>query len=314
MTVQALVLVVDDSPTQQLQIQLLLESEGYRVSLANDGLEALSAIAMERPDLVVTDLQMPHMNGLELVSAIKDQYSNIPVILATAVGSETIAAAALQKGASSYVPKSNLATGLAPIVHQVLSLSLEAKSQREIDGCIESIEIKLRLENDETLVPSVIARLEKAACEIDFCDEMLWMQIAMALDEALVNAIFHGNLEVSSELRQIDDGKPFVDLVKQRKAMPPYQDRRVAVEMRVDREKARFMIADEGPGFNVANLPDPTDPANLEKAGGRGLLLIHSFMDEVVHNEKGNQITMLKLKSSGEGYDDGDDDDDDNDD
>ncbi len=310
----SLVLVVDDSPTQQLQIQLVLEADGYRVSLAGDGIEALAEIERERPDLVVTDLQMPHMNGLELVSEIKSRYPTIPVILATAVGSETIAAAALQKGASSYVPKSDLATGLAPIVQQVLNLSHSARSQREIASRVQSLEICLSIENDETLVPSVIARLEHAAREVEFCNEMLWMQIAMALDESLVNAIFHGNLEVSSDLRQLDDGKAFFDMVNERKHQSPYKDRRVAIEMRVNREQAEFVITDDGVGFNVASLPDPTDPANLEKAGGRGLLLIHSFMDSVQHNAKGNQITMAKLRSSGDESDDDDDDDSDCDD
>ncbi len=308
MTTQALVLVVDDSPVQQTQIQMVLERDGYRVSLANDGLDALRAIEQERPDIVVTDLQMPNMNGLELVSEIKARYPNIPVILATAVGSETIASAALQKGASSYVPKSDVATGLSPIVYQVLSLSQSARTQREIASRVQNLEITLKIENDETLVPTVIARLEQAATEVDFCNEMLWMQIAMALDESLVNAILHGNLEVSSELRQVDDGKPFVDMVNHRKTLEPYMDRRVHVSMKVDRERATFVIADDGPGFDVSSLPDPTDPANLEKAGGRGLLLIHSFMDSVAHNEKGNQITMTKLKSSGCSSHDDDDD------
>jgi CheY-like chemotaxis protein/anti-sigma regulatory factor (Ser/Thr protein kinase) len=311
MNAPSLVLVVDDSPTQQLQIQLVLEADGYRVTLAGDGLEALAEIERERPDLVVTDLQMPNMNGLELVSEIKSRHPTIPVILATAVGSETIAAAALQKGASSYVPKSDLASGLSPIVQQVLSLSQSARSQREIASRVESLEICLCIENDETLVPSVISRLERAASEVDFCNEMLWMQIAMALDESLVNAIFHGNLEVSSELRQVDDGQLFIDLVNERKHQSPYRERRVAIEMRVSREQAEFVITDDGVGFDVAALPDPTDPANLEKAGGRGLLLIHSFMDSVRHNDKGNQIVMMKLKPSDEGYDDDDDDDDD---
>jgi CheY-like chemotaxis protein/anti-sigma regulatory factor (Ser/Thr protein kinase) len=308
MTAPALILVVDDSPTQQLQIQMVLEADGYRVSLANDGLDALKVIEQERPDIVVTDLQMPNMNGLELVAEIKARYPSIPVILATAMGSETIAAAALQKGASSYVPKSDLATGLSPIVYQVLSLSQSTRSQREIASRVENLEITLRIENDETLVPTVIARLEQAACELDFCNEMLWMQIAMALDESLVNAIFHGNLEVSSDLRHVDDGKPFVDLVNLRKTIEPYADRRVVVSMKIDREQATFVITDDGPGFDVSSLPDPTDPANLEKAGGRGLLLIHSFMDSVTHNEKGNQITLTKLKSSALGNDDDDDD------
>jgi CheY-like chemotaxis protein/anti-sigma regulatory factor (Ser/Thr protein kinase) len=307
MSVPSHVLVVDDSPTQQLQIQMVLEAEGYRVSLAEDGVKALQAIEADRPDIVVTDLQMPNMNGLELVEEIKQRYPTLPVILATAVGSETIAAAALQKGASSYVPKSDLATGLSPIVQQVLSLSQSTRSQREIASRLQSISLSLKIENDETLVPSVIARLEQAACEVEFCDEMLWMQIAMALDEALVNAIFHGNLEVSSELRQVDDGKAFVDMVNLRKTVSPYKERSVSVEMHVDREKATFIIADEGHGFNLSLIPDPTDPANLEKAGGRGLLLIYSFMDTVCHNDKGNQITMMKLKSSGQDWDDDDD-------
>ena len=311
MTAQALVLVVDDSPTQQLQIQMVLEADGYRVSLAGDGLEALQAIQREPPDIVVTDLQMPNMNGLELVSEIKALYPKIPVILATAVGSETIAAAALQKGASSYVPKMNLATGLSPIVEQVLSLTQGERTLREIASRVEFHEIRLRLENDETLVPSVIARLEKAALELDFCNEMLWMQIAMALDEALVNAIFHGNLEASSELRQVDDGKPFVDMVNLRKTISPYKDRQVVVSMSIDREQATFVITDDGPGFDVSLLPDPTDPSNLEKAGGRGLLLIHSFMDSVHHNERGNQITLVKLKPSDDGDEDEEEDEDD---
>ncbi len=310
MTAQPLVLVVDDSPTQQLQIQLVLESDGYRVILAEDGLDALSIMAAELPDIVVTDLQMPNMNGLELVSEIKCRYPLVPVILATAMGSETIAAAALQKGASSYVPKRDLSSELNSIVHQVLSLSQGARSLREISNRITALEMSMRLENDETLVPSVIARLEQSASEVDFCNEMQWMQIAMALDEALVNAIFHGNLEVSSELRQIDDGRPFFETINNRKVASPYRDRRVDIAMRVSREEISFVITDEGPGFDVAALPDPTDPANLEKAGGRGLLLIHSFMDSVRHNSAGNQITMSKQKASFDLDDDDEDDDD----
>ena len=64
------VLVVDDSPTQARQIRLLLEDSGFHVALASQGIEALAAIPQFLPDLVVTDLQMPEMNGLELVEAM----------------------------------------------------------------------------------------------------------------------------------------------------------------------------------------------------------------------------------------------------
>ena len=303
MTQSPLVLVVDDSPTQQLQIQLILEEHGYRVLLAADGAEALQVMGQELPDLVVTDLQMPNMDGLELVTQIKMQHNSVPVILATAMGSESIAAAALHEGASSYVPKNNLTTSLVPIVRQVLSHTQQAMAQREVAKYVQQMQLKLRIGNDESLVPSIIGRLEQIACELDFCDEMLWMQIAMALDEALINAIFHGNLAVSSELRQVDDGKPFFDLIHQRKQQEPYKDRFVDIEMTISHEQVSFTITDQGKGFDVSSIPDPTDPANLEKAGGRGLLLIYSFMDSVKHNAAGNQITMIKNRPTMQEFD-----------
>jgi anti-sigma regulatory factor (Ser/Thr protein kinase) len=97
-------------------------------------------------------------------------------------------------------------------------------------------------------------------------------------------------------LRQLDDGKPYTDLIAERKTLYPYKERRVTVQMHASLDTATIVIRDEGPGFDLSSLRDPTDPENLEKAGGRGLLLINAFMDEVRHNEKGNEITMVKKK------------------
>ena len=53
-----------------------------------------------------------------------------------------------------------------------------------------------------------------------------------------------------------------------------------------------YVVNDQGPGFDPSTLPDPTDPSNLERIGGRGLMLIRTFMDRVEFNDSGNQITM----------------------
>ena len=290
------VLVVDDSPTQQLQIQMLLESDGYQVMVAANGLEALAVIADQMPDIVVTDLQMPEMNGLELVSEIKARYPALPVILTTAVGSESIAAKALHLGATSYVPKRDLGEMLSETVRQVLDVSRADSDAQQVAANIIRSEVHFEIGNAESLVPSIIARMEKLLAELSFCDEMEWMQMAMALDEAIVNAIFHGNLEVASELRQVDNGNAFFDLVAVRKQQSPYRDRTVRISLWATPLEATFVVRDAGQGFDTSNLPDPTDPANLERAGGRGLLLIQSFMDQVRHNATGNEITMVKRK------------------
>ena len=63
------------------------------------------------------------------------------------------------------------------------------------------------------------------------------------------------------------------------------------------REEAVFVVQDEGPGFDPSSLPDPTEPANLERVSGRGVLLMRTFMDEVSYNQVGNEVTLVKRGS-----------------
>ena len=100
------VLVVDDSSTARLFVRRLVERiPGFRVVTASDGKEALAVLAKESCAVVVTDLHMPGMDGLELVEAIADRFPLVPVVLMTAQGNEDIAVKALQSGAASYVSK-----------------------------------------------------------------------------------------------------------------------------------------------------------------------------------------------------------------
>ena len=295
------ILIVDDSPTQLRQIQLLLEREGFVVQSAVDGVQALASIKDNMPMLVVTDLQMPEMNGLELVASVKETIPALPVILTTSQGSEEIASQALKAGAASYVPKRELNDTLIPVLQQVMAVNKATKAVPKVaKNAIES-NITLEVTNDESQIPDIISRLELPMVELDLFDEGERMQIAMALDEALLNAMIHGNLEVSSELRQSDDGAPYVNMIAKRKQEAPYNDRKVNIKLEASNEQVTFTIRDDGPGFDAAALRDPTDPENIERAGGRGLLLINAFMDEVSHNEVGNEIRMVKRKVTGDG-------------
>src|SRR5205085_333036 len=99
------ILVVEDSRTQALAIEMLLHDAGFETALATHGGEALEVLRHSSFDVVLTDLQMPVMNGLELVEAVRRDHPMTPVVLMTALGSEEIAVEALRKGAASYVPK-----------------------------------------------------------------------------------------------------------------------------------------------------------------------------------------------------------------
>ncbi|MCF8051432.1 MAG: response regulator [Desulfobacterales bacterium] len=87
MTDKQLILVVDDDPDLVESVSMKLESAGYRVGKAYDGIEAMDRIKEERPDLIILDVMMPRKNGYELCDELKksDEYKDIIVVLLTAV-------------------------------------------------------------------------------------------------------------------------------------------------------------------------------------------------------------------------------------
>lgn len=294
-----LILLVEDSPTQAAHMRFILEDAGYRVAVAVDGRAGLESVRSQLPMLVVTDLHMPEMNGLELVEQLRREFASLPVILTTAAGTEDIATEALRRGAASYVPKRKAETLLVETVRQIIALAGADRMARKLVECQTSSHLTFSLYNDDTLVPAVIARIRDQLLEMGICDNAGLMPVSTALDESLVNAMIHGNLEVSSKLRDEDAGKPYRDQIVERRALSPYCDRRVHVELTTNRDEACIVIRDEGPGFDPSKIPDPRDPSNIEKVSGRGLLLIQTFMDEVRHNEQGNEITMIKRRKVG---------------
>jgi CheY-like chemotaxis protein len=274
---------------------LLQKHADWEVHYANDGSQALNEIELHLPDLVLTDLQMPQMNGLELVTKIREEYPMLPVILMTAKGSEEIAVEALQRGAAYYVPKKMLNQELKEVVERTLITAKESRSQSRLMRRMTKNETSFELENDLSLIPSVVGYLQDIVTQMRTCEETDRLRVGVALEEALLNAYYHGNLEVSSELREVDHSA-YYNLAQERTQQDPYRDRRIRVEASVTPTESRYIIRDEGPGFNPSDLPDPTDPANIERPCGRGLLLMQTFMDQVDYNATGNEVTMIKRR------------------
>lgn len=293
----AKILIVDDSAVdRRLAGGLLSKETSFLVQFCENGAEAASVIDHAPPDLVLTDLQMPEMDGLELVEHIKQTAPYLPVILMTSMGSEEIAVQALERGASSYVPKRKLAQDLMRIVRQVLEASLQQHHRVQLLRGMTRSEFAFELENDSTLIPPLISHLQDAATQLGICDEADRLRLAIALEEALTNAVFHGNLELTSDMR---DNQPdlYTAEVTRRRAAAPFADRRVYIDARLTRQEARFVIRDEGRGFDPSNLPDPLDPDCFDKAGGRGILLMRTFMNDVRFNTTGNEVTLIKFHS-----------------
>ena len=122
------------------------------------------------------------------------------------------------------------------------------------------------------------------------------------MEQALRNALYRGNLEISFEQMQearemLLAGKGLC-LIEQRRVQVPYCRRRIFMDVAITGDEARFVVGDEGPGFDVKALPALDDPSAFEGGGGRGLVLMRTFMDQVTYNEAGNEVTMVKRRRS----------------
>jgi CheY-like chemotaxis protein len=298
-----MVLVVDDSAIDRRLVGGLLgKASDWQIEYAADGAEALERAEKSLPDLIVTDLHMPQMDGLELVRAMRDRHPEVPVILMTAYGSEAFAVEALEQGAASYVPKSQLADKLCETVREILARASAHRSYEKLLSQLNRSEFTFFVElgNDASLIDPMVDLVQQTAARARLCDSGGQLRIGVALREALLNALLHGNLEIP--LEHMDDAR---DQLQRQRHLPiqsdrpdqqAFGDRRIFVNVRISTEEARFVIRDEGPGFDVSAVPSSWEPGGLEQQGSRSLSLIRAFMDEVVYSEAGNEVTLIKRR------------------
>ncbi len=131
------VLVVDDEPKMQRVLEIMLHKMGHEVLLAGDGQAALALAQREAVDLVMTDLRMPGMDGIALLSALRAHGVNVPVILLTAYGTVESAVAAMKQGAYDYILRPFDVEAVEVVVTRALA---QERVQRENQFLREEIE------------------------------------------------------------------------------------------------------------------------------------------------------------------------------
>lgn len=295
------VLIVDDDSVDRQKARRCLSAlENLVVVEADNGEIGLASVAEAEPDLVLTDLRMPVMDGLHLVERLRQEHPLVPVILMTSQGNERIAVTALRSGAWSYVPKSEIGETLHDTVRHVLDLAEARRSQRELFRHVVSSEVHYEIPNEPRLAAAFAAHIEDGLERLGFGSETERASVSIAVDEAVSNAIVHGNLEVGSEIRR-DDRDRWHALIRERSTKEPWASRRVRCTACQSRNRVTYVIEDEGRGFDRADLPDPTRPERVLEVFGRGINLIRTFMDEVDWNDAGNRLTMSKSSENPQG-------------
>jgi DNA-binding response OmpR family regulator len=119
----ASILVIDDSPTVGSTVGWILNDYGYKIKVVSDGLSALNALHVLKPDLILLDIKLPHVDGIELCKMIRQKmaYSSVPIVMLSGLSSESDIERARQAGANNYIVKPVDDKKLLGIVQQELT-------------------------------------------------------------------------------------------------------------------------------------------------------------------------------------------------
>ncbi len=292
------VLVVDDSATDRVLAGRLLQQQNeFEVSFANNGREALEALRGGAPDAIVSDLQMPEMNGLELVSAVRRDFPSIPVVLMTARGSESIASEALRCGAASYVPKVSLGDHLRDTVRRIVGAARADRMHSRLMHSLDECDCRFRLRNDAELIEPLIAHIQELLRCLPLEDEGERLRVGLAVKHAVLIAHHHGNLELPLDGGLAD--RDFYEQSTARRHESPYSSRTISVSAHVSPEQAVFTIRHDGPGIPFSRLSKDLPNAAIDHSWLSGFVLMPTVMDDIRYAEDGMEIGLLK-KAAGD--------------
>jgi DNA-binding response OmpR family regulator len=263
------ILVVDDEQSIRALLNDILSAEGYEVQDASNGKEAIEKIAKIVPDLIITDLQMPVMDGLELIKTVRAEQPDILFLVITGYATVDSAIQALQLGAINYITKPFKMEDLLGIVRKGLRINELKQVTMETLPYMEH-SLRFNIPSQIKLIQGIIQKVIQSLVSMGYDPNESQNTIPLILNEAITNAIRHGNK---------GDDKKSVD-----------------INAFINNNGYSITVRDEGHGFNPETIPDPTEPENLLKTSGRGIFLIRCKVDNVEFNPKGNEMIMFKAR------------------
>ncbi|MGC2635945.1 MAG: response regulator [Acidobacteriaceae bacterium] len=277
------ILIADDDAATRHGVARLLETAGFEVSEAEDGMAALDAIQEKRYDLVFLDIWMPRLSGLEVLARIRTSASRPKVIVMTSDGTSETLLRAVKEQAYDYLSKPFPPRQAVEVAQRALSA----------DQCPDIEVLSARPHWVELLIPctsEAAERIQTVMMKLDAdLPDNVRETIASSFRELLLNAIEWGG--------QFDP------------------NRKVRIASVRSPRMLMFRIADPGPGFSFSELthaavgqPETEPVAHMSvreergiRPGGFGILMIQAAADELLYNEAQNEVMFIKYFDTEEG-------------
>lgn len=256
------ILIVDNNDELRLLLEQVLGALGHDVVVTGERAKALRRDDLDSFDLIISDLSEAEVNG-EPISEHNRKHLVTPL---STHGLSPEIIKAFKMGAANYLRSPYNRDEMRAIVEKTLAYKLRYVDDPDVLSHVHE-KIEFELPSDLALMNGVLEYLQDRVAKLGLIKPER-SNLFVALDEAFVNAVKHGNKNDPTKL--------------------------VRITAELTPQEASFTVEDEGEGFDITQIPDPCDPANLFRASGRGVLLIYNIMDEVEYNEQGNRVKMVK--------------------
>lgn len=271
------ILIVDDDPDIHYLLAAALAGEDYRIEDAYDGAQALSFLEAKACDLVITDIRMPALDGLELLRRIREARPGTRVLVMTAESTPATVISSLRDQALGYFSKPFSLDAVVDVVARALRAPPSDDGIKVLSAIPQWISLQLPCKLE--IADRLITFMQEIGTDLSAQERE---DVGSAFRELLMNAIEHGG--------HSDPGKTIrVDYVRTVKSMI-------------------YKIWDPGEGFSfdhlkhaaVSNGPDaPFEHADVRarmglRPGGFGILLTRNLADELIYNQKGNEVLLIK--------------------
>jgi len=256
------ILIVDNNDELRLLLERVLGQLGHDVVATGERKKALRRDDLDSFDLIISDLSEAEVNG-QPIGDLQRKHLVTPL---STNGSTPDIIKAFKVGAANYVRSPYDRDELREVVEQTLAHKLQYVDDPQVLSHVHE-KIEFELPSDLALMNGVLEYLQDRVAKLGLIKPER-SNLFVALDEAFVNAVKHGNKSDPNKL--------------------------VRITAELTPQEASFTVEDQGEGFDIHQIPDPCDPANLFRTSGRGVLLIYNIMDEVEYNAQGNRVKMVK--------------------
>jgi YesN/AraC family two-component response regulator len=292
------ILLVDDEEQILFSLKRLLELSDYHVNIAYNGKDALKKIHARNYDVVISDIEMPQMDGLELLTRIRKNVDyTLPVILMTGFLNVEYAIEAIRRGASDFIRKPIDTKQLIKSVNSLVSDSNITQQIQNMAHQISSVDMEFQFLPKHFLESDISTTLTVIFQQYFEMNTYFVNEITLCLEEMLNNAFIHGTLNLDEQTRQLDHFN-YKAHIQQAIISNEISSKKIILQVKLNK-KDRFLqlvVTDDGRGFDYHPWLESSreDLQRNLTYHGRGIGMIKLLVDEIQFLNEGRTIMIRK--------------------